>query len=237
MKPMELSPPTFSDVMDRFDARPAPAPEGRHPGFVVLGPRFDEALLYVSAAHREQPRKGTPIPYLSHLLGVAAIVLTYGGGENQAIAALLHDTVEDCGNEHEPVIGELFGDEVLAIVLHCTDSSVRQGETKAAWRGRKERYLGHLRELAPGDPALLVACADKLHNAQAIVAELETVGLPLWERFPGKAPEDHLWYYTELTGIFQERFPGPLADRLAATADAMVDLQRRLTTGAAGPRR
>src|SRR5439155_7767719 len=168
---METSPPTVIEVMDRFGAKPAPAPDGRDPAFVDLGPRFDQALLYAAAAHRQQPRKGTAAPYLSHLLGVASIVLTYGGNEDQAIAGLLHDTVEDCGTEHEPVIGALFGDEVLRIVLACTDARVRGGEAKAGWRERKEQYLHNLRALPPGDAALLVSCSDKLHNAQATVAD------------------------------------------------------------------
>jgi len=195
---MEPSTPTFLELMDRFDARPCPVPGGREPGFVELGPRFDQALLYAAAAHRQQPRKGTAVPYLSHLLGVASIVLTYGGNEDQAIAGLLHDTVEDCGSEHEPVIGELFGAEVLRIVLACTDARVPAGEAKAGWRERKEQYLHHFRELLPGDAALLVSGSDKLHNAQAILADLETHGLPLWDRFPGKTPDDLLWYYESL---------------------------------------
>ncbi len=225
---MELSPPTFLDVMGRFDAKPCPAPNRRDPGFVELGPRFEQALLYATAAHRQQPRKGTPVPYLSHLLGVASIVLTYGGNEDQAIAGLLHDTVEDCGVEHEPVIGELFGDEVLRIVLACTDARVPGGEAKADWRERKEQYLHHFRELPPGDAALLVSCSDKLHNAQAILADLETLGLPLWERFPGKTPEDQLWYYESLAATFGDRLPGALADRLQRTVDAIGALHRTL---------
>jgi len=226
---MEPVPSTFVELMDRFEARPCPAPSRRDPGFVELGARFDQALLYASAAHRQQPRKGTPVPYLSHLLGVASIVLTYGGNEDQAIAGLLHDTVEDCGVEHEPVIGELFGAEVLRIVLACTDSAVPAGQAKAGWRDRKERYLDHLRELQPGDAALLVSCSDKLHNAQAIVADLETLGPQLWDRFPGKTPADNLWYYESLAGIFTERFGGPLADRLSRTVEAMGSLHRGLT--------
>jgi (p)ppGpp synthase/HD superfamily hydrolase len=215
----------FVDLMERFAARPASAPDGRHPEFVELGPRFEQALLYAAAAHRQQPRKGTPVPYLSHLLGVASIVLTYGGDEDQAIAGLLHDTVEDCGAEHEPVIGELFGDEVLRIVLACTDSAVPAGQEKAPWRDRKQRYLDHLGELGPGDAALLVSCSDKLHNAQAIVADLETLGPRLWDRFPGKTPADNLWYYESLAAIFTDRFPGPLADRLRRTVEAMGSLE------------
>lgn len=228
---MDLPPPTFLELMDRFHARPAPAPGGRDPGFVELGPRFEQALLYAAAAHRQQPRKGTPVPYLSHLLGVASIVLTHGGNEDQAIAGLLHDTVEDCGAEHEPVIGELFGDEVLRIVLACTDARVRAGEAKASWRERKEQYLRHLQELPPGDAALLVSCSDKVHNAQATVADLEILGLPLWERFPGKTPEDNLWYYDSLAAIFEDRLPGRLAGHLRRTAEAMGALHRNL----AGP--
>jgi (p)ppGpp synthase/HD superfamily hydrolase len=204
----------------------------------VLGPRFDQGLLYATAAHRQQPRKGTAVPYMSHLLGVASIVLTYGGTENQAISGLLHDTVEDCGIEHEPVIGELFGPEVLGIVLACTDARVPAGEAKGSWRDRKERYLRHLRELPPGDPALLVSCADKLHNAQAILADLEAIGPELWDRFPGRTPEDHLWYYGELAATFEALFPGPLADRLRSTVEAIGDVHRRLTGAAtAGPER
>lgn len=231
---MDLSPPIFVELMARFDARPCPAPGGRDPGFVELGPRFEQALLYAAAAHRHQPRKGTPVPYLSHLLGVASIVLTYGGNEDQAIAGLLHDTVEDCGTEHEPVIGELFGGEVLRIVLACTDARVPAGEAKASWRERKEQYLQHLRDLPPGDAALLVSCSDKVHNAQAIVADLETLGLALWERFPGKTPEDNLWYYESLTAIFEDRLPGPLPGHLRRTAATMGALHRSLTDPAKG---
>jgi hypothetical protein len=226
---------SFVELMDRFDARPCPAPPGTHrPAFLVLGERFDQALLYAAAAHRQQLRKGTSVPYLSHLLGVASIVLTYGGDEDQAIAGLLHDTVEDCGAEHEAVINELFGSEVLRIVLACTDSRVANGQAKAGWRERKEQYLQHLRELPHGDPALLVSCADKLHNAQAIAADLETHRLGLWDRFPGKTPDDHLWYYTTLADTFSALLPGPLSDRLADTVDAMAATHWRLIFEADG---
>jgi (p)ppGpp synthase/HD superfamily hydrolase len=231
---MEPWSPAFVELMDRYDAKPAPAPDGRAPGFVELGPRFDQALLYAAAAHRQQPRKGTPVPYLSHLLGVASIVLTYGGDEDQAIAGLLHDTIEDCGSEHEPVIGELFGPEVLRIVLACTDSALPAGQARAGWRERKERYLDHFRDLPPGDAALLVSCADKLHNAQAILADLETLGLSLWDRFPGKTPEDHLWYYESLAVTFAEAMAGPLADRFGATVEAIGALHRSLIGGPGG---
>src|SRR5918999_255035 len=119
-----LTPSDLTALMDSYDAEPAPVSSDRDAGFVVLGSRFDEALLYASTAHRQQARKGGPVPYISHLLGVASIVLAHGGTEDQAIAALLHDTVEDCGVNHEPVIEQRFGSAVLEIVLACPDAPV-----------------------------------------------------------------------------------------------------------------
>ena len=114
---------------------------------------------------------------------------------------------------------------------------VPAGEVKGSWRDRKERYLRHLRELPPGDPALLVSCADKLHNAQAILADLEAIGPELWDRFPGRTPEDHLWYYWELAAAFEALLPGPLADRLRSTVEAIGDVHGRLAPPPAGPER
>ena len=225
----DLLPPGVAAAMGRAGATTYPVPSDRDPDFVVLGPRFDLALLYASAAHRQQARKGPPIPYLSHLLGVASIVLTYGGKEDQAIAGLLHDTVEDCGDSHEAVIGELFGKAVLDMVLACTDARVPAGAPKPDWWTRKAAYLRHLAELESGDPALLVSCADKVHNAEAILADLQTHGPALWARFPGKVPEDHLWYYGRLAAFFDETLTGeqaPLARRLRSAVDALGDLHR-----------
>ena len=225
----DLLPPGVAAAMGRAGATMYSVPRDRHPDFVVLGPRFDLALLYASAAHRQQARKGPPIPYLSHLLAVASIVLTYGGKEDQAIAGLLHDTVEDCGDSHEAVIGELFGKGVLDMVLACTDARVPAGAPKPDWWTRKAAYLRHLAELESGDPALLVSCADKVHNAEAILADLHTHGPALWARFPGKLPEDHLWYYGRLAAFFDQTLTGnqaPLARRLRSAVDALGDLHR-----------
>jgi hypothetical protein len=225
----DTAPPrNVDEVMAGFGAPTCPVPESRHPDFVTLGPRFDGAFLYASFAHRQQPRKGTPVPYLSHLLGVASIVLTYGGSEDQAIAGLLHDTVEDCGAEHVAPLEELFGPAVLAMVLACTDAVVPAGAGKGEWHGRKRAYLDHLAELPPGDPALLVSCADKVHNAEAILADLGTEGLALWGRFGDKTPEDQLWYYGELAGVFTKGFDSPLARRLQVAVDALAALHHRL---------
>jgi (p)ppGpp synthase/HD superfamily hydrolase len=143
----------------------------------VLTGRFVEAVDLARTAHRDQFRKGTRIPYVHHLLAVAALVLEYGGTEDQAIAGLLHDLVEDCGDEYEAVVRERFGDTVAAIVMACTDGTAEgkraaaSGDRVADWRARKLAYLRHLRE-APDD-ALLVSACDKLHNATSIVTDLE----------------------------------------------------------------
>ena len=219
-------------LMASLDAEPAPVSSDRDPRFVVLGPRFDEALLYASIAHRQQARKGGPIPYMSHLLGVASIVLAHGGTEDQAIAGLLHDTVEDCGVNHEPAIEKLFGEAVLDMVLACTDARVPAGTPKPDWWTRKAAYLRHLAELPPDHPALLVSCSDKVHNAEAILADLETHGPALWARFEGKLPEDHLWYYGRLAAFFDHALTGPaapLARRLRVTVDALGELHRSHT--------
>ncbi|HET9770894.1 MAG TPA: HD domain-containing protein [Acidimicrobiia bacterium] len=225
-----VSAAAIADAMARAGAAPhrpsGPGAGGAAPA--LLGARFDQALLYAAAAHRTQTRKGTAVPYLSHLLGVASIVLTAGGNEDQAIAALLHDTVEDCGVEHEPVIGELFGDAVLGMVLACSDSRQPAGAAKADWRERKGGYLHHLDDLPAGDPALLVSCADKVHNAEAILADLAAGGLPFWDRFPGKSADDLLWYYGALASFFTEALPGDVSARLRRTVDDIGRLHRRL---------
>jgi (p)ppGpp synthase/HD superfamily hydrolase len=167
-----------------------------------LGFRFETALLYAARLHADQTRKGSNTPYLGHLLGVASQVIELGGNEDQAIAALLHDAIEDQGGEPTAAaIGALFGDRVLDIVRQCSDDDPLSAERTAAnWRVRKERYLQHLRE-APRD-VLLVSLADKLYNARSILFDLRQLGNDLWERFNvGKV--DQLWYYCGLIASFR----------------------------------
>ena len=181
-----------------------------------LSDRFDEALSYASRIHRDQKRKGTSIPYVSHLLAVASLTLQYGGDEDQAIGALLHDAAEDQGGEERlQDIRNRFGDRVADIVSDCTDSWV---EPKPAWRARKEAYVADLAH----KPAmsLLVSLADKTHNASAIVADLREHGDALWARFTG-GRDGSLWYYRALSDGFAIHLPGPLADELARQVDAM----------------
>lgn len=196
---------------------PYPAKNGRP----VLGQTFDRALAYASIAHRHQLRKGGSIPYLSHLLGVASLVLEHGGDETAAVAALLHDCIEDCGIEHEPFIREAFGEPVLEIVKACSDASVRQGEKKPEWRFRKERYLRHLESQPPR--VLLVSACDKLHNARAILDDLRNEGRSVWERF-NKGEAYQLWYYWSLADTFLGLVPAVpqrVADELERTVAAI----------------
>lgn len=175
----------------------------------MLTERFQEALRYAADAHQGQTRKGTPVPYLSHLLGVASIVLDAGGTEDEAIAALLHDAAEDQGGRARlDDIRRRFGDAVARIVESCTDSWTTP---KPPWLERKKEYVEHARRLAPD--ALRVSSADKVHNAYAILRDLRTHGDSVWQRFNG-APDDVLWYYKALVHAFRESGGGPLVDEL-----------------------
>jgi (p)ppGpp synthase/HD superfamily hydrolase len=164
-------------------------------------PRLHAALDYAAEAHQNQVRKGTSIAYLSHLLGVASLVIEHGGDEDQAIAGLLHDVLEDCGIEHEAAIGERFGERVLRIVLACTDGTPDASGQKAPWKERKAAYLAHLKS-TPND-ALLVSACDKLRNARAIATDLAS-GADVFARFTG-GRDGTLWYYRALVDTFAER--------------------------------
>lgn len=193
----------------------------------LLSDRFDAALAYASRIHRRQVRKGSGIPYVSHLLGVASIALESGADEDQAIAALLHDAVEDQGGPARLVdIREQFGERVARIVDHCTDADCKP---KPPWRARKEAYLASLGD-KPAD-SLLVSMADKTHNAGAIVADLVEHGDAVWGRFTG-GREGTLWYYAALSEQFSKRLPGAGADRLKRTVDTMHRLAGATREGA-----
>ena len=164
---------------------------------MILSDRFDQALLLASDLHREQQRKGSGVPYLSHLLGVASLVLEHGGDEDEAIGALLHDAVEDQGGL--PTLARIrdrFGERVADIVAGCTDAHT---DPKPPWRERKEAYLAHIRTASPS--VRLVSNADKLHNARAILNDYREIGDALWERF-NTGVEELLWYYRSLADIF-----------------------------------
>lgn len=167
-----------------------------------LTERFSEALRYAEQKHRHQTRKGGDIPYIGHLLAVAGLVINDGGSEDQAIAALLHDTVEDQGGP--PTLEEIrtkFGETVARIVDECSDAAPEPGQEKPPWRGRKETYIRHLADVR--DDTLLISVADKLDNARSMVRDYHEHGPKLWERFNRKNPQDHLWYYGSLLEAFR----------------------------------
>lgn len=180
--------------------------------------RLTAAFNLAAELHAPQFRKGTKIPYISHLMSVSALVMEYGGDEDQAIAGLLHDVVEDCGAQYLDVIREKFGTRVATIVAACTDGVPDANGEKPDWRQRKDAYLAHL-EHADAD-ILLVSAADKLHNARAILSDLRTIGPAVFERFKA-GREGTLWYYSRLAEIFLARLPGPLSSELSRTVDAI----------------
>ena len=192
---------------------------------VPLTMRFEEALVYAAHLHAAQVRKGTQIPYIAHLLGVASIALEHGADEDEAIAALLHDAVEDQGGlDALEEIRRRFGDTVAAIVQGCSDAVTRP---KPPWRERKEAYLTHLRDVLPA--VHLVSAADKLHNARAILSDYRAMGEALWSRFKG-GKEGTLWYYRALVDAFRDA--GPPA--LIAELDRVVTEIERLAGPAEG---
>jgi (p)ppGpp synthase/HD superfamily hydrolase len=163
--------------------------------------QFSKALVYAELKHHNQIRKGGDIPYVGHLLSVAGLVINDGGSEAQAIAALLHDTVEDAGGPATlEEIKKNFGDEVARIVDECSDTDV---EPKPPWRERKQTYINHLADV--GQDTLLVSVADKLDNARSMLRDYHEHGPELWQRFTVKDPHDHLWYYTELLKAYRAR--------------------------------
>ena len=182
----------------------------------ILTKRFDDALLYASYIHGGQVRKDTDIPYLSHLLSVAALTMEHGGNEDQAIGALFHDAAEDCGGEPRLTdIRRRFGDAVGDIVRDCTDSWV---EPKPPWRARKEAYIASL--AVKPESSLLVSLADKTHNARAIVSDLNEIGEKIWSRF--RAGRDEvLWYYGTLADAFEGRTPASLSRELRSSVKLM----------------
>ena len=164
-----------------------------------LTKKFERALVYGTRLHRGQMRKGTSIPYISHLLAVASIVLENDGIEDEVIAAFLHDAVEDQGGwQVLEEIRNIFGQGVADIVAGCTDAGT---EPKPPWKERKEKYISHLNTAAPS--VLLVSCADKLHNARTILADYKEDGETLWTRFRG-GKEGTLWYYRALVDAFRK---------------------------------
>lgn len=192
---------------------------------------FDRALTFARVAHAAQARKGTvtprtpEIPYIAHLLGVCSLVLEDGGSQTEAIAALLHDAVEDGGGERmRAQIAAEFGDEVAAIVQGCSDTPDGwTGGDKGSWRERKKRYIAHVKaDRTPG--VVRVSLADKLHNARSIVFDVKTHGPEVWKRFNPES--DQPWYYGKLVKSFRKRDAGPMVKELKRTVAEMRRLAK-----------
>jgi GTP pyrophosphokinase len=174
-----------------------------------LTARFEEALAFAAHLHANQVRKGSSVPYVAHLLGVASLALEHGADEDEAIAALLHDAIEDQGGATaREEIRRRFGDAVTAIVDGCTDADVTP---KPPWRGRKEAYIARIAGESPS--VRLVSAADKVHNARATLADYRAVGESLWTRFQG-GRDGTLWYYRALVDAFRQAGATPLTEEL-----------------------
>lgn len=176
---------------------------------VSMTSRFERALVFAAQLHRDQRRRGSNVPYVSHLLAVASIVIEHGGDEDEAIAALLHDAIEDQGGAatRDEILTH-FSERVAAIVDGCTDADTIP---KPPWEGRKRAYIGRLRE-APAS-IRLVSAADKLHNARSILEDFRNLGEDLWQRFQG-GKKGTLWYYRSVTNALISSGRTPLVDEL-----------------------
>jgi (p)ppGpp synthase/HD superfamily hydrolase len=185
----------------------------------ALTSRFAQALELACEIHGDQRRNGTEIPYLAHLLVVTGLVLEDGGDEDDAVAAMLHDAVEDGGGlAMLERIGELFGERVAATVEACSDTL--DPDCDERWIVRKRRYLAHLPEVED-DRVLRVVLADKVHNARSIVRDYRAEGHALWDRFTEKTVHEQLWYYGALLAFFEARRPGALTEDLRRAVEEL----------------
>jgi (p)ppGpp synthase/HD superfamily hydrolase len=188
----------------------------------VLGERFLAAVELAAELHGGR-RLGTEIPYMAHLLVVTGLVLEDGGSEDEAIAAMLHDSVEDAGGQAQlERIERDFGARVAEIVAACSDTLDPLSDRRS-WRERKAAYVAHLPDVYD-DGVLRVVLADKVHNSRSIVRDYRAEGEALWQRFTNKSAADQLWYYEELLSFFSARRPGPLVEDLQRAVEELADL-------------
>jgi len=207
--------------LDAGAPEPVRAPEARRPA-VPLGTRFEAALLYATQVHGGQRRKGTTVPYVAHLLGVASLVLEDGGDEDEAIGALLHDAAEDQGGQDRlDDIAARFGPAVAHIVEGCSDTLE---SPKPEWHPLQAGYLARLEHEPPA--VLRVSLADKLFNARSIVRDVEAGGPSVWHRFSAP-PAQLAAYHRSLEAVFSRRCPGPMARQYAEVVARLEELARR----------
>jgi (p)ppGpp synthase/HD superfamily hydrolase len=203
--------------------------EPRQP--LLLTPRFTSAVDYVRCLHTEF-RKGTCVPYMAHLLGVASLVMGEAGGpvpvtEEMVIAALLHDAVEDHGGMPELLrIKKQFGENIARMVEGLSDTFAEDHDKKEGWEDRKTAYIARLRD--EDDDVLLISIADKLYNARSILDDYREIGAKVWERFK-RGPEQQLWYFDQLLGVFKQRNIGRIVGEFGR-----VVVELRQLTGVTG---
>ncbi|MGY1662300.1 HD domain-containing protein [Geodermatophilus sp. SYSU D00705] len=207
----------------------------REMGSGPLTERFDDALLFASQHHRKQLRKGSQVPYMTHLMSVSALVMEHGGSEDQAIAALLHDAVEDApAGTGGAVLAEIrsrFGDVVAEIVRACSDGLDADGNRRGTWAERKLPYVAGLAD-KPLD-ALLVTAADKTHNGLCIAADVRRYGQDFWSTF-NASRDELLWYYTSVGRAVVERLPGSsITEALRRAVDELLEAAGRTSLAAA----
>jgi (p)ppGpp synthase/HD superfamily hydrolase len=186
--------------------------------------RFTKAFAYAARLHGRQTRKGTNKPYIGHLMSVASIVIAYGGDEEMAIAALLHDVVEDAGGEKRlREIRKKFGKRVARIVDGCTDT---YEDPKPPWLQRKKDYIA--RVAGEAEDTRLVSAADKLSNARDILEDVRANGVKAFERFTGMK-EGTLWYYRTLVDVFRKAGTNPMVEELDRV---VTELEKAASSGA-----
>jgi (p)ppGpp synthase/HD superfamily hydrolase len=187
-----------------------------------IGARFEKAFLFAANKHSTQTRKASSIPYIAHLMGAASLVLEAGGDEDLAIAALLHDVVEDCGGV--PMLKQVerkFGKRVARVVDGCTDA---YGDPKPPWKQRKDAYIARLKN--ENADTRLVSAADKLNNIRSIISDYRSIGESVWSRFNG-GREGTLWYYRTLRDEFLRDKP----NRITCDFDLAVQELESLVEG------
>ncbi len=184
--------------------------------------KFEEAFLYAAELHHEQLRKETSIPYITHLMAVASTVGENGGTEDEVIAGLLHDAIEDTEATYWP-LEKRFGKIVADIVKACSDTDVKP---KPAWEKRKKDYIAHI--VSAPESVRLVSASDKLHNARAILADLRVLGDTLWGRFNG-GREGTLWYYRSLVRAFNIAGYSAASERFDRSKPIVEELDRVVT--------
>jgi (p)ppGpp synthase/HD superfamily hydrolase len=201
--------------------KPAPSPKKSQ---IQLGPRFQRAFEFAVKQHAGQTRKASTIPYIAHLMGVASLVFEAGGDEDLAIAALLHDVVEDCGGAAMlKQIRRRFGSKVAKIVDGCSDA---YQIPKPPWHDRKASYINRLKK--EDDETRLVSAADKLNNVRSILSDYRMIGESVWSRFNG-GRDGTLWYYRTLRDEFLRSKP----NRITRDFDLAVRDLESLTAGKA----